>query len=132
MLHTLHFSLQNAVYFIMLPFFGSCITSSGNTPHRRSEWGNNLPLDSFVSRGSISHMCFVTKGFFYGEELLASRPTPKLEDHPVSAVCDCLFNKFAATLLLEGRSAIRNPRTRHAVGTRTHLWVWGLDGARSG
>jgi hypothetical protein len=25
MLHTLRFSLQNAVYFIMLPFFGSCI-----------------------------------------------------------------------------------------------------------
>jgi hypothetical protein len=24
-LHTLRFSLQNAVYFIMLPFFGSCI-----------------------------------------------------------------------------------------------------------
>ena len=26
---------------------------------------------------------------FYGEELLAPRPTPKLEDHTVSAVCDC-------------------------------------------
>jgi len=25
MLHTFRFSLQNAVYFIMLPFFGSCI-----------------------------------------------------------------------------------------------------------
>jgi hypothetical protein len=25
MLHTLRFSLQNAVYFIMLPFFGSCV-----------------------------------------------------------------------------------------------------------
>jgi hypothetical protein len=35
---------------------------------------------------------------FYGEELLAPRPTPKLEDHPLSAVCDCLFNVFAATL----------------------------------
>jgi hypothetical protein len=27
---------------------------------------------------------------FYGEELLARRPTPKLEDHPLSAVRDCL------------------------------------------
>jgi hypothetical protein len=36
--------------------------------------------------------------FFYGEELLASRPTPKLEDHPLSAVRDCLFNVFDATL----------------------------------
>jgi hypothetical protein len=32
---------------------------------------------------------------FYGEELLAPRPTPKLEDHPLSAVRDCIF---AATL----------------------------------
>jgi hypothetical protein len=30
--------------------------------------------------------------------LLAPRPTPKLEDHPLSAVRDCLFNIFAATL----------------------------------
>jgi hypothetical protein len=35
---------------------------------------------------------------FYGEELLAPRPTPKLEDHPLSTVRDCLFNIFAATL----------------------------------
>jgi hypothetical protein len=35
---------------------------------------------------------------FYGEELLAPLPTPKLEDHPLSAVRDCLFNVFAATL----------------------------------
>jgi len=37
--------------------------------------------------------------------LLAPRPTPKLEDHPVSAVRDCLFNIFAATLLTGGRSS---------------------------
>jgi hypothetical protein len=30
--------------------------------------------------------------------LLAPRPTPKLEDHPSSAVRDCLFNISAATL----------------------------------
>jgi hypothetical protein len=35
---------------------------------------------------------------FYGKELLAPRPTPKLEDHPFSAVRDCLFKGFAATL----------------------------------
>jgi hypothetical protein len=34
---------------------------------------------------------------FYGEELLAPRPTPKLEDNPLSVVRDCLFNVFAAT-----------------------------------
>jgi hypothetical protein len=35
---------------------------------------------------------------FYGEEFSALRPTPKLEDHPFSAVRDCLLNIFAATL----------------------------------
>ena len=53
----------------------------------------------------------------YGEELLAPRPTPKLEDHPLSAVRDCLVNIFAATLHIGGRSSIRNLRTRHVVVT---------------
>jgi hypothetical protein len=35
---------------------------------------------------------------FYGQELLAPRPTPRLENHPLSGVRDCLFNVFAATL----------------------------------
>jgi hypothetical protein len=35
---------------------------------------------------------------FYCKELLASCSTPKLEDHPLSAVCDCLFNIFIVTL----------------------------------
>jgi hypothetical protein len=43
-------------------------------------------------------MNFRNKIIFYGEELLAPRPTPKLEDHLLSAVRDCLFNIFAATL----------------------------------
>jgi hypothetical protein len=30
--------------------------------------------------------------------LLAPRPTPKLEEHPLSDVRDCLFNIFAVTL----------------------------------
>jgi hypothetical protein len=58
---------------------------------------------------------------FYGEKLLASRPNPKLEDHPLSAVSDCLFNIFAATLHIGGRSSIRNLRTHHAVVTGIHL-----------
>ena len=58
---------------------------------------------------------------FYGEELLASRPTPKLEDLPLSAARDCLFNIHAATFHIGGRSSIYNLRTRHAVVTGTHL-----------
>jgi hypothetical protein len=35
---------------------------------------------------------------FYDEELLAPRPTSNLEEHPLSAVRNCLFSIFAATL----------------------------------
>jgi hypothetical protein len=61
------------------------------------------------------------KTSFYGEELSTSRPNPKLKDHRLSAVRDCLFNMFAATLHIEVRSSIRNQRKRHAVVTGTHL-----------
>jgi hypothetical protein len=44
-------------------------------------------------------MTFRNKLIFYGEELKAPCSTHKLEDHPLSAVRDCLFNIFAATLL---------------------------------
>ena len=60
---------------------------------------------------------------FYREGLLAPRLTPKLEDHPLSAVHDCLFNLFAATLHIGGRSSTRNLRTRHAMLTGTH-YTW--------
>ena len=58
---------------------------------------------------------------FYGEELLAPHPTPKLEDNPLLALRDSLFNTFAATLHIGGRSSIRNLRTRRAVVTGTNL-----------
>ena len=80
--------------------------------------GSSLPPDCFVSRGIIPHVFLNI--LFYTEGLLAPRPTPKLEDHPLSAVCDCLFKLFAATLLIGGRFSIRNLRTRHAVVTGTH------------
>jgi hypothetical protein len=35
---------------------------------------------------------------FHGEASLATRPTPRLEEHPLSAVRSCLFNIFQATL----------------------------------
>jgi hypothetical protein len=61
---------------------------------------------------------FRNKFLFYDEELLAPRLTHKLEDHPLSAARDCLFNIFAPTPpYLEAVSSIRNLRTRHAVVT---------------
>jgi len=52
--------------------------------------------------------------------VLSTSPNPKLEHHPSSDVRECLFNLFAATLLIGGRSSIRNLRTRHAVMTGAH------------
>jgi hypothetical protein len=41
---------------------------------------------------------FRDKLIFYGEELLAACPTPKLEDHPLLAVHNFIFSIFTATL----------------------------------
>jgi hypothetical protein len=49
---------------------------------------------------------------FYGEELLAPRPTPKLEGHLLSAVRDCLFNVLAATLHI--RRPLLRPQSEDA------------------
>jgi hypothetical protein len=60
-----------------------------------------LWLGSFIQRirpGPRLLVVFRKKLIFYGEELLGPRPPPKLEDHPLSAVRDCLFNIFASTL----------------------------------
>ena len=70
---------------------------------------------------SASLWLFCNMISFYGEELLAPRPTPKLEDHPLSALCDCLFNIFTATLHIGGCSFICNLRMRHAMVIRTHV-----------
>jgi hypothetical protein len=47
-------------------------------------------------RGALKR--FVKIKIFSCEGLLSSRPTPKLDDHPLSAVRDCLFNIFASAL----------------------------------
>jgi hypothetical protein len=82
------------------------------------------PMALFRCRGrtkgsvQVQGTCmFCNYARFYGEELLASRPTPKLKHHPLSAVRYCLFNVFSATLHIGGLSSIRNQRTRHAVMT---------------
>jgi hypothetical protein len=74
-----------------------------------------------ISLGLGYLFMFRNKTFFYVEELSTPRPTPKLEDHPLSAVRFCLFNIFAATLHIGGRCSLRNLSVRHAVLTGTHL-----------
>ena len=76
---------------------------------------------------------FITWLLFYCEEMLATRRTPKLEDHHFSAVRDCLFDIFAAAFHiwrpffhLQPEDAPcrggRDPLARcHDVVTWTHL-----------
>jgi hypothetical protein len=45
-----------------------------------------------------SYVTFHNKLAFYGEELLALHPVPKLEDYTFSVVRNCLVGKFAPTL----------------------------------
>ena len=70
------------------------------------------------TKGSVqaqgTYILFHNKISFYGEELLAPCPTPKLEDHTLSAVRGSLFNIFPATLHIGGHSSICNLRTHHA------------------
>jgi hypothetical protein len=57
------------------------------------------PLTRSQEPANSEALCNIsTKLVFYGEELLAPRSTPKLEDHTLSAVHECLFKTFAATL----------------------------------
>jgi hypothetical protein len=91
--------------------------------YRIHKWPPPVPILSqrISPAPRLSVSTFRNKICFYGEQLSASRPTPKLEDHSLSAVRHCLFNIFAATIHTGGRSSIRNLRTRHAVVTGTHL-----------
>jgi hypothetical protein len=79
-------------------------------------------VDKYPPLAPILNMyTFRNKASFYGEEYLAPRPTPKLEDHTMSAVCDCLFNTLVATVHIGGCSSIHNLRTRRTLVTGTHL-----------
>ena len=77
-----------------------------------------LTKGSFPARDTCIR--FVRRSVFTAD-LLALRPTPILEDHALLAVRYYLFNIFVVILHIEGRSYIRNMRTRHDVVTGAHL-----------
>ena len=54
-----------------------------------------IPKDQLESE---AFLMFHNIPSFYGKELLALYSNPKLENHPLSAVRECLFNTFSATL----------------------------------
>ena len=62
---------------------------------------------------------FVTWLSFYGDVLLASRPTPKLEVHPLSATAYSIYLQLPS--MFGSCSSILSRRMHHAVVTGTHL-----------
>ena len=64
---------------------------------------------------------FPNKNMFLIEEFLATSLNQKLEEQPLPAVRQCLFNILTVSFHFGGRSCIRNLSTRHVVETRTHL-----------
>ena len=81
------------------PFYGtrSFITALTSARHLSVSWIAFYCKKCSVEVRSLKKY-FVTSSVFYDQELLAPRPTPKLEDHPLSAVRDWLFSIFAGTL----------------------------------
>jgi hypothetical protein len=75
-----------------------------------------LSKESVQVRGSLE--AFVTS-FLYGEGLLNPRPTPSWRTTPcyLSTTAYSIYSQLMS--IAGGRSSIRNPRTRHAVGTET-------------
>jgi len=119
-------------------------SNSGYTMFRGSVKGTGYPFHSPVSSSlplpcvivchhistgayqwiipSPKHMyLFRNKASVYSEDLLAPRPSLKLENNPPSDVHDFLFSMFTATLQIGDRTSIRNLRTRSAVVTGTSL-----------
>jgi hypothetical protein len=83
-----------------------------------------------LTRARGPRLCKIIRNvvIFYGEELLAPRPTPKMEDHPLSAVRDCLFNVFAATLHIQRPFLHPQPEDVPCRGDRDRLiMVTGTD-----
>ena len=92
-IHTSHFLKINQACSVRVP----------NLPSTKSHVPFSLPsLYQSISRGlRCSVWTFRNKILFYSEELLASRPTPKLEDHPFSVVLDCLLIYSQLSSILE-------------------------------
>jgi hypothetical protein len=74
-----------------------------------------------ISPSPRSFGMFRSVASFYGEEFLAPRPNPKLDDQNLSAFRDCIFNICAGNLhISEVRFSICNLRTRHVLEKTKH------------
>jgi hypothetical protein len=92
---------------------------AGSLPH--SQQPATCPYTKYQSRSEVFCVNISYQDTFYVQEFLAPSPTSQLEDHPLLAVHDCLFNIFVVTLSIGRRSSIRNLRTPQAVVTGNQL-----------
>jgi len=75
------------------------------------------------AKRSVPSCTFRSKVSFYGEDLTTCGPNPKLMDHALSAIRDCLFNIFAASFHVGVCSTIHDLLTRHVVVTDSKVPV---------
>jgi hypothetical protein len=106
------------------PFYGTrrFITALTRARHLSLSWA----ISKLYQRISLGpRLCQMIRNLviFYGEELLVPRPNPKLEDHPLSAVRDCLFNVFTATLHISRPFLHQQPEDAPCRGDRDRLIV---------
>jgi hypothetical protein len=88
-------------------------------PH--SQVPDTCPYQSISPGPRLSVWIFSNNICFYGEELLAPRPTPQAGGQPLAGCPRLLIQYIRSYPPHWGRSSIRNLRTRHAVVTGTHL-----------
>jgi hypothetical protein len=80
-------------------------------------YGTRKFITAFTSSHHLSLCNPVPRQVFmiHTKLVVSTSPKPKLEDNTLSAIRNCVFHIFAATLHTGGPSSIRNLRTRHAV-----------------
>ena len=135
---TLTLTLTLLTYLLNYSHTHSLTHSLEQNPSWESNWfsaGQKIPYTLHYTKvHCYIHKCnvlwMVNNMIHFHGEMLPPRPTPKLEDHPLSSVCDCLFSIFAVTLHIGDRSSICNLRMHHAMVARTHL-SWKINSSSS-
>jgi hypothetical protein len=80
----------------------TCPVQTSCIPHNtcNARFTELWPFIKIIRPSKMSFMKFCNKLLFCCEEYLAPHPTPKLEDHTLSAARYCLLNILAAALLI--------------------------------